>query len=307
MIEYIEKTFGVEKAKNLQRIRTGGDNNRKGDSFEAYYAAAKVCDLMANKAGAAEYILSAQEFAFVDDLCLKHEPTKYKENYQAKNSSGDAASWTSEIEERFRMQKQIDTDFHGYSESRQILLVSSENKATSNTGKIPEDMKNSCSSEFFPYGEKPTQVLYMSEKLRADLEKICGTGNLSVLDVAYRCVLSAWIGSNDPRSIEDIIGEAKALSKPDVFGALVDESPLIPDWIHSLCMTFPGLASRVESGKFIVGYNGFEISLSAGSSEPSQEALRGLSDIGEVIGFLMSMAVAELDETTTDTNAGGSQ
>lgn len=305
LLDYIEEKFGAKAAKTLQNIRQGGDNNRKGDAFETYYAAAKVCEVAANCTEMGDIWLSSQDLAFVDDLCLWDKNTNQKTNYQAKNSSGNAASWTEDMEQRFRMQSQVDSEFHGCTNNCQVLLVSCEDKASENEKKIPEDMKANVLSEYFPYHSKSTQIIYLSPKLRADLERICDSEDLSVVDAAYRCVVSAWVCADHERTVSDIIGEAKSLSKPDVFSDLVRETRPLPDWIHRLCMSFPSLSSRVESGKFIIGYNGLEISLSAEQADPTSDELQGLTDIKQVIVFLMSRTQAELT-TSGSIDAGGS-
>lgn len=169
------------------------------------------------------------------------------------------------------------------------------NKARKNAEKIPRDLTNNCFSEYFPYHSKSTQILYSWPELRANLEKICATTNLSTLDTAFRYVVSAWTCDDAARSVGDIIGQAKAMSKPDVFGALIPEPPELPDWIHRLCVTFQGLTARVESGRFSVSYNGFDVSLGPSqAAEPEPEALASLSDVGQVFAFLMSIVQEEL-------------
>lgn len=296
LVDYIDKNFSNADAKMLINMRRGGDNNKKGESFETYYAAAKVCDIAANNRHLLnDFIVSSQTMGFVDDLCVRQLSVGLKENYQAKNSSGSAGSWNAEIEKRFRMQTQIDHEFYKCANSRQVLLVSCAKKALENAAKIPDELKNSCSSEHFPYAAKATMVLYQSAELRKNLEKICDTTDLSNLDAAFRCVVAAWICSDEERSVSDIIGEAKRISKPNLFGSLIAEQPALPDWLHRACMTFQDLQPRVEFGKIIVSYNGLEVSLGEASVEPDSIALAGFNDIGQVLAFIMSEAQKGLD------------
>jgi hypothetical protein len=291
---YVEQQFGKDQAKKLANIRRGGDNNSKGTSFETYYAAAKVCEVAANQIDLDDFVLSSQELAFVDDLCLRQQSTAHKENYQAKNSDGGAAAWDAEMECRFRMQMQIDTEFHNCQKSRQILLVSCPNMAAANDGKIPADLKANCFSEFFPYDPGATKLLYASPQLRENLKAICNTDNLAVLDVAFRCVVSAWSCDDKVRSVGDVIGRAKADSRPNVFRESLPERPGIPDWLHRLCLAFHGLDPRVEFGNFKVSYNGFEVGLGSAPAEPGPEVLESFGSIGDVFAFFMSQAQKEL-------------
>lgn len=297
LIDYINNNFDQADVKTLTNIRRGGDNNKKGGSFETYYAVAKVCDIVANhRALLDDFTVSSQIMGFVDDLCVRQASVRSKENYQAKNSSGSAGSWNDEIEKRFRMQTQIDREFYKCAKSRQILLVSCAKKALENAAKIPDELRSSCSSEYFPYAAKATRVLYQSESLRKNLEKICDTTDLSHLDAAFRCVVAAWICSDEERSVSDIIGEAKRISKPNLFGSFIPEQRALPDWLHRVCMTFQDLQPRVEFGRIIVSYNGLEISLSETLVEPDAMTVAGFHDIGQVLAFIMLEAKKELDQ-----------
>lgn len=291
---YVEQQFGSRQAAKLGNIRRGGDNNSKGASFETYYAAAKVCEVAANETDLDDFLLSSQELAFVDDLCLRQQSTAYKDNYQAKNSAGSAAAWDAEMEERFRMQLQIDAEFHGSQKSRQILLVSCPEMAAANDAKIPADLKGVCLSEYFPYEAGATRLIYASPQLKRSLEAICNTDNLATLDVAFRCVVSAWLCDDTARSVGDVIGRAKADSKPNVFRTSIPERPGIPDWLQRICLTFNQLEPRVEFGNFKVSYNGFEVSLGSAPAEPEPGVLESFGNIGDVLAFFMSQAQKEL-------------
>jgi hypothetical protein len=291
---YVERQFGGEQAKKLTNIRRGGDNNSKGASFEAYFAAAKVCEVAANQPDLDDFVLSSQELAFVDDLCLRQRSAAHKENYQAKNSDGSAAAWDAEMEERFRMQMQIDKEYHGCQTNRQILLVSCPKMAAANDGKIPHVLKANCFSEFFPYSPYSTKLLYASPELRDNLKAICNTDNLSVLDVAFRCVVSAWSCEDGARSVGDVIGRAKADSRPNVFRDAIPERPPVPDWLHRACVAFQGLEVRVEFGNFKVDYNGFEVGLGSAPAEPEPGVLEGFGNVWDVLSFLMSQAQKDL-------------
>ncbi|MCV0149622.1 hypothetical protein KUC54_14665 [Pseudomonas aeruginosa] len=291
---YVEQSFGGDTATKLNNIRRGGDNNRKGDSFETYYAAAKVCEIAANQVQMDDFLMSSQELAFVDDLCVRQVSTARKENFQAKNSAGDAASWDAEMAERFRMQIQIDSDFYKCPDNRQVLLVSCPDKAAANDTKIPGELKAHCFSEFFPYHPKSTHLLYKSAELRANLQKICESDDLHIIDTAFRHVVFAWTCNDAQRSVGDIIGQAKALSRPNIFGSTIPERGDIPDWLHRICMAFPDLVSRVEFGNFIVSYNGFEVGLGSSPAEPEPGIVEKMGSIGEAFAFLMTRAQKDL-------------
>jgi len=291
---YVEQSFGKGVATKLNNIRRGGDNNRKGDSYETYYAAAKVCEIAANQAAMDDFLMSSQELAFVDDLCVRQISTARKENFQAKNSAGDAATWDAEMAERFRMQIQIDNDYFKCAESRQVLLVSCPDKAAANDAKIPGELKTNCFSEFFPYHPKSTHLLYKTPELRANLQKLCESDDLHIIDTAFRYVVSAWACDDARRSVGDIIGQAKAMSKPNIFGSTVPERGGVPDWLHRICMAFPDLVSRVEFGTFIICYNGLDVGLGSTPAEPEPGVIENMGSIGEAFAFLMTRAQKDL-------------
>ncbi len=293
---FVRQHFGEQHATKLVNIRRGGDNNSKGSSFESYYAAAKVCEIAAKHEALDNYVISSQEMAFVDDLCVRSSIENHKVNFQAKNSSGAAANWDAEMEKRFRMQIEVDTHFHNASSNRQVLLVSCPEMQASNDEKIPADLKQHCFSEFFPYRAQSTQVIYASTFLRDNLKAIIkNPDDLQAIDTAFRVVISAWVSDDKARSVGDILGQAKALCKPNLFRDEVPERPGMPSWLHELSMAFPKLEARVEFGTFKVSYNGFEVNLGSSPDQPDPEVLQGLSSVGEAFDLLTKQIHKELN------------
>jgi len=292
---FVKARYGERQVTKLANIRRGGDNNSKGSSFESYYAAAKVCEIAATRPNLDNYMISSQERAFVDDLCVRQLAEQHKENFQAKNSSGFAAAWDAEMEERFRMQMEIDANFYQAQSNRQVLLVSCPIMQAANDAKIPNDMKQNCVSEFFPYYPYSTKVIYASPELRGHLKAIIkDPDDFQAVDTAFRVVVSAWISDDKARSVGDVLGLAKGMSKPDLFRDDLPERPGMPTWLHELCMAFPMLEARVEFGNFKVSYNGLDVDLGANPDQPQPEVLRGLSTVGEAFDFLMLQVQKEL-------------
>lgn len=297
--EFVKKAFGDRAAENLKNIGTGGKNNQKGATFENYYAVAKICMLAANSAsveGMDDFHVSSQEEAFVDDLCIRRVSADQKTNYQAKNSAGSAADWDAEMQTRFERQQRIDLEHHGSQSSQQILLVSCPKKAAANDGKIPIPMRKYCTSEYFPYDPCLYELLRQKPELRQDLASICASNSLSVVDCAFRLVLGVWCeGGDAPRSVGDIVGQAKAMAHPDIFAAHIVGRRGVPGWIREKCSAFPGCGARVEFGSFIVSYNGIEASLGSDPSEPDADTLDALQTPSDFFVFVMSKSAAELN------------
>jgi hypothetical protein len=202
LMEFIKNRFGADVAENLQHIRTGGDNNQKGGLYEDFFAVSRICAIAAQERQLEQYQIAAQEFAFVDDLCIKDHSRNTKTNYQAKNSSGKAADWTQQVEERFRFQLCIDKEFFNFQESFQVLLVSSNEKAVANQDKIPESARGIFRSEFFPCASSSTKLIIDHKDVRKNLELICASTDLSTIDSAFRIVLGVWRSGQSPTTIE---------------------------------------------------------------------------------------------------------
>lgn len=293
--DYVKQVFGEAFAKKLTKIRTGGDNNQKGTDFENFYAVVKICEIASSASNLDDYTVSSQELAFVDDLCVRCVNLGEKINYQAKNSALAAADWDNEMEERFRMQSDIDAAFHKLPNNQQILLVSSFDKAAANDAKIPMPMKAYAKSEFFPHANSPYQLFDQHAAARQVLEAVCDSKDLAVLDAAFRLVLGVWTAENDrPRSVGDLIGLARANSRPDIFGGQMPHRPGVPGWILAKCAALQGFATRVEFGNFIVSYNGLEVSIPSTTETPEPDTLAELDTPEAFLAFLMSIAAMTL-------------
>lgn len=263
IFDYVENEFGADSKEKLTKINTGGSSNQKGNRYEDYFAITKVCTAISQAMKLCNfdnYFVSSQEIAFIDDICYLIDDVKLKTNYQAKNSSGAAASWTLEIEERCKKQSTIDLHFHQVNKSMNVLLVSSRGKYKSNRKKIPVQMNTYCSSEFFPYFDNSVNLILNHKELRTSLEAICANKNIQTLDTAFRYIYSVW-GTKDPQekcSVGDIIRRAKDMSKPNIFCGLLPKMSL-PSWLIEKCATFQNCQASIESGRVYVRYNGLEL------------------------------------------------
>lgn len=263
--DFVEKNLGADLRKKLERIGTGGASNEKGSKYESFFAVAKICSAVAlslKSSNFDNYSVSTQEAAFVDDICFKVHDLMEKNNYQAKNSAGSPSSWTKDIENRCAYQKEIDLDYHGVKTSKNVLLVSSRSKCKNNIKKIPVSMRSFCFCEHFPYLESSLELILAHKPLRMDLETICAEIKLSTLDTAFKIIHSAWAthGSSEKRTVGDIVGEAKRISRPNIFHGLIPVRQ-VPDWLMEKCATFHGCYASVQSGIVYVRYNGLEISV----------------------------------------------
>ncbi len=261
--EFVGCKFGGRAVEELKSIRTGGDNNQKGGLFEDFFAVSKMCAMAARNEDLEDFAISAQEYGFVDDLCVRQLSSATKTNYQAKNSSGNAGRWTGKIAERFERQAAIDRDFHGAAASLQVLVVSCPNVAASNREKIPECAREYFFSEYFPYFETSGQLVLGAPELRKDMEVLCRSVDLSIADSAFRVVLGAWRGERKARKVSDVFRMARKMSKPDLFTGLMPPVGAIPRWLAETCARFDGVNVHVEDGRYAVTCRGLSVSLSA--------------------------------------------
>ncbi|WP_146000708.1 hypothetical protein [Chimaeribacter coloradensis] len=290
--DFVEDSLGSDLRKKLEKIGTGGASNEKGSRYESYFAVAKICSAVAasiHNSNFDNYSVSAQEVAFVDDICYKIHDLHEKTNYQAKNSSGPTASWTKDIEERCSYQKIIDLDYHGAKTSKNVLLVSSRAKRQNNIKKIPLSMREYCFCEHFPYLESSSSLILAHKPLRDDLKAICADDNLQTLDTAFKIIHSAWATSSSKaqRTVGDIVGEAKRMSRPNIFHALLPERE-VPGWLMEKCATFNGCYASVESGVVYVSYNGLKISV-PNAVDIDRELQEALLSTKKVEVFLQSL------------------
>ncbi|MDC9613768.1 hypothetical protein PSI19_07675 [Xenorhabdus khoisanae] len=290
LADFVEHTLGPSLRIKLERIKIGGSSNQKGTQYENYYAVAKICSSVANSMkdnSYDNYVLSAQEIAFVDDLCWRSRDSGLKVNYQAKNSENHVADWNNDLQERFKSQYHIDINYHGVKTSRNVLLVSSKAKCRRNLKKIPIDLRTFCDCEYFPYFKSSTELIMEHKLLRSDLEKICASTSLQVLDTAFKIIHSAWVtnDSQGVRTIGDIIGEAKSMSCPNIFHGLIP-SRQVPEWLTEKCATFNGCIASVESGVVYMRCRGLEVVVAGAPDQLTSEQLKQIDSATELHTFL---------------------
>ncbi len=296
---FVEKTFGAKKSAWMSKINTGGASNQKGATYENFFAISKICEILASGHQASSYTIASQERGFVDDLCVKDAITNTKTNFQAKNSNLQAADWTAEIAEKFSYQYAIDIHHYNYTHSQQVLLVSCGKKAARNAGKIPASMTY-ARSEHFPYHETTFDLIDKHTPLNQNLKAITGGEKLDILDYAFKLLLGAWDGKTGCRTVEEVLNDAKAMARPDIFLSSMVQRIEVPSWLKSLIANnpaFQGVSVSVESTRLKVVVNNFEASASYALMTPRPEptVLISLTDPLQLINFVFTKAQEELN------------
>lgn len=292
---FVASEMGAEQLRLLQAISRGGANNFKGNRYEQTLAAIKACELAArhsceNLNGVS---LSTQAMAFVDDLCIENKLADTKVNYQAKNSSGNAAEWSADLKQRFELQRKLDLDHHKYKVCKQVLVVSSSEKFSNNLKKIDELGVEGFCVEYIPYKVNELSLIRDYDPLRKALIALAIDSKTSTLDYIFKMMQGSWIhfSYREKVSLADVISHAKSLSKPDFFRADV-VSMDVPDWIKNLCGSVQGLKAELKYGVVEVEYKGLTLMLGSNPGEPielKQHASAGTQpEPGQVMALLAS-------------------
>lgn len=296
--DFVERIFGSDAARLLKNIRKGGDNNEKGTSYERSFTAHKIIEAWSQRQQDAKKIIFVlQDLAFVDDLAITDHNINSKVNYQAKNSNTQAAAYTDEMHLRFTMQAQIDRDYFGVENPKQVLLVSCDERCQANNQTITSKLKGTTpigffTSEFFPYATEQMDLFEYAQNLRTNICAIIKKNDLSSIDNAFRLVIGAMDGRST-FSLQEVMDKARELAKPDLFihCGLNDAEP--PTWLMDMVNAFDNVKLVVISRDFYVTCNGFEARVSADMPAPSAEQLAGVTKELDLFTLLITLATQE--------------
>lgn len=231
--QFVQHNFGDKYVKSLQNIHRGGINNAKGNQYEQYYLLFKIFQL-ANQEDfdLEQHYLQSQPYAFVDDICYIDKQHNIKHNYQLKNSQGQTATWSKELEQRFFYQQRIDIELLKFTQSKNYLIVSDENKAKNNQQQIKnitEQQHFQC--EHFPYYEKLLDLLH-DETFKSYLDAvIMPTATFADRDFAVRLILNA-LNIHTEQSIISIFKQAESDAYPNPFIKFRTISSTLPEWFQ---------------------------------------------------------------------------
>lgn len=291
--EYVTATFGEDHAKKLRNIRTGGDNNQKGSQYEKNFAVKKICEIYYGQSPIEKVFLSSQTDGFVDDLTIEYRDCFVKRNFQAKNASSGSAKWNSEHQERFGMQVSIDQNCLGFTKSYQHLVVSCRKTAESNANLIPSEYRGVYFSDYFTGVKKSIALLQDDIDLKKSLKQMCTNDNFNTLDTAFTYLSAAWDKEDKPRSVADILGVAKLMSKPDIFRDAIQENLEIPEWLHQLC-SFHNVSVHVEYRRYVFEFNGFESTFSQLGQPSDADIISFKGSLPTFVKWIMCFTAKEL-------------
>lgn len=262
---FVEKELGKDVLLNLKRIHVGGTNNQKGRDYENYFQLFKAFELASQDIDHGKHLLSCQELAFIDDVCHWDLEKSIKHNFQAKNSSGSAADWTSEITTRCKRQTILDTKFHNIAKSKNYLLVSCEKKRINNLKKVPMKLRKLNTCIFFPYCKNLVELLDRTD-LKHHISTLIESDDVSQIDFAANLILGVLHGRSS-QNIKSIFEQACSNAHPNPFIKFRKNSfsdPEIPEWIERIVTTSSNkITYRLQSGRIYLSIvTGFEVTAS---------------------------------------------
>lgn len=300
---FVEKEFGTPVLNNLNKIHIGGTNNSKGRDYENFFQLYKAFELAAQDIDHSKHLLSCQELAFIDDICHWDLENSIKHNFQAKNSSGAAADWTSDITTRCKRQTKIDQSLYSISESRNYLLVSCEKKKDNNLKKVPVRLKKMNTCIFFPYCKTLIELLEKT-KLKSFVASLIETDDMSHVDYSAKLILGVLQGSN-AQDIKSIFEEACSSAAPNPFVKFRKRTAFsqeIPDWIKQIVTAASNNTTyRLQSNRvYLTTASGFEVSaLLDEILKLSDEAIQKITNTKDLAMLFICLTQDELNIDTS--------
>ena len=245
--ELYDSGFSDEDIVLMQRMRTGGDNNRKGNNYEILFG----IYLMLNYRSSNNVYLSNCLQGTVDDWVVISETHKF--NFQLKNSEGTSGKFDTDLKKRFQLQEHYDKIHPDYLKkiSTHTLVFSNPEHIQFNQHYIAENTLDNNESLYFPYRDTLVEMLAIEEShFKRLLHPVCP--DQSQHETALRLIASVLglegsVSAFTEKLWEKVIRDAK----PDIFNL----SPIIlPPQIGKKC---EDLGIRL-SCEYLV-YNGLSV------------------------------------------------
>lgn len=307
---FVEKELGKSVLSNLKKIHIGGTNNKKGRDYENFFQLYRAFELASQDIDHQKHILSCQELAFIDDVCHWDLENSIKHNFQAKNSSGSAANWTSDITIRCKRQTVIDKKFHKITESRNYLLVSCEKQQSKNLKKVPVRLKKLNTCIFFPY-YKTLVELVNKTVLKSYISTLIQTDETSQVDYAAKLILGVLQGS-EIQDIKNIFEQACSNASPNPFVKFRKTDTIhqeIPDWVKQIVTTSSNkMTYRVQSNRiYLSAVTGLEVSaLLDLILQVPESTIQEITNTKDLAKLFISLTSNELDiEDSLDSSPSG--
>ncbi|WAU73623.1 hypothetical protein [Acinetobacter sp. TR11] len=309
---FVEKELGKAVLLNLKRIHIGGTNNKKGRDYENFFQLFKAFELGSQDIDHRKHLLSCQELAFIDDVCHWDLEKSIKHNFQAKNSSGSAANWTSDITTRCKHQTILDKKFHNITKSKNYLLVSCEKKRIDNLKKVPIKLNKLNTCIFFPYCKNLVELLDQTN-LKHYVTTLIETDEPSQIDFAANLILGVLQGRSS-EDVKSIFEQACSSAYPNPFIKFRNNTSTnceIPKWVEQIVTTSSNNTTyRLQSGRvYLCIATGFEVTASLDFilqvPESKYQEITNTKDLAMLFMSLTSDELNNIDTSLDSSPLGG--
>lgn len=294
--KFVTDKFGEDILILLNNISKGGSNNFKGRNYENFFQLSKAFELASSEnIDLTKHSLSCQERAFIDDICHIDDENSIKYNFQAKNSSGQAANWTNVLSKRCKLQTEIDNNYHSIKNSKNYLVVPCKKKQQSNLDKIPSSLKNNNSCIFFPAYESLFELIQNTE-LKSHIIKLISSNSASDIDYAAKLILGSLQDfSVKQKTVYDIFQSAQSDAYPNPFKKF-QLATNTPAWINKLLETTSNQATySIQCSRGSISFNGFVATASLDAIyNVTESRINQLHNIQDLMRLFLELATSEL-------------
>ncbi|MDN3399630.1 hypothetical protein QL919_12925 [Psychrobacter sp. APC 3426] len=306
IIAFVHSTYGQDASRKLQNIHQGGLNNEKGRDYENQFLLYKTFEI-ANKYphDCNNQIIASQTIGFVDDLCHIDYEENIKYNFQAKNSSGNAAKWTEDIADRFRKQRAIDTSLFKVNSTKNCLLVSDEARTLENKEKIPNDLKSKDACEYFKFHPNIYELVH-NTKLYHYVATLIENPSSNECDYAVT-LINGSLQAGKHTTISDIFRQAESNANPNPFIKFRTSTHKLPSWVQQIltnnshCVMY-----SLNYDKLILTINQmFKVTCSIKSlNEVPKSIVDNTKSIQELVSLMLSVTGDDIKQSLNSSKMG---
>ena len=306
IIAFVRSTYGQDASKKLQNIHQGGLNNEKGRDYENQFLLYKTFEI-ANKYphDCKNQVIASQNIGFVDDICHIDYEENVKYNFQAKNSSGEASKWTEDISDRFRKQREIDSNIFKVNSTKNCLLVSDKTKTLENEEKIPDDLRSKDTCKYFKFHSNIYELVN-NTNLYQYVANLIENPSSNECDYAVT-LINGSLQAGKHKTVSDIFKQAESDANPNPFIKFRTSTPQIPSWVQQIltsnshCVTY-----SLNYDKLILTINRmFEVTCSLQSlKETPNSIVDDVKNIQDLVSLMLSVTGKDITQSLSSSKMG---
>lgn len=236
----------------LSRKLRGGEANKKGNTYENYFAVYKIISTInIAPANLQSFYVSSQASSFVDDFYIHDQTNLLHSYYQLKTSA--TLNWGSTFGSlffNFKMQGKLEKYARRTFELN--LVVADKQISRSLAATIPKEIKKYTSLHFFPYFPSITQQIAQDPLFRQELRRICAVTDTDKIEALAKCFLGAWVACTQQHiSITTLISDVRNMGYSYIKSAV----PLyLNPQVHEILTAIPDFTYTIKNGYFAWTY-----------------------------------------------------